>query len=732
MVSLGRVTRPAVRRAAACLLTGLAAALAPLLAAGGTAHADQSTGRAPLEVSIGTLSPATVPSRGNVTVSGIVTNRSSEPWTDLQAYLFTSSTPMTTAEELASASHTDAVAVVGSRVIGTGLSEQLGDLEPGQSEGYTLSVPRRYLGIPRTPGVYWIGVHVLGKDSVGQDNVADGRARTFIPVASGRTPRTSLALVMPVQSDVRRGADGRLLHVAAWERSLAPDGRLDRLLALSSTAGRPLTWLTDPAVLDAVRSVAGGNPVTSTEPTTGGGSAGPSPSPSASPASPSASPSGGPTGGGSPTTSAQRNAGRWLADFRQQSTLHAVLAVPYGALDVASAYRRGYPGLVASADSLSARTLDTARVSADLVTAPASGFLPATALARLPADQPVLLSDAAFPTASGTVLSRQRGTRSGPPVVLSDTRAGSGGPGPGRRFDALAVRQRILSEAALHALSPARDQALVVQTPRRWDPGADWRESDFFGSLDQPWLDLVDVPTLLASTPATRTPAKVPVYPRRQRAAEVPAANLQASARLRWAAAKLGTLLDRNDAVQPQVAKLAALGSSTTVRAHPGPALRRLRAGTRWAQHLMRQVQIEGPPFVILSSDSGTFQVTIINKLDAAVKVGVRAFTGGRELRIDDGPPVALGPGQRASVRLRATATGIGVHAVTLMPVTTLGQPLGRSVEFNVRSSQVGLVIWAIMGIGGAVLFIAIAIRVSRRVARRKKTHGPVLKGVRR
>jgi hypothetical protein len=188
------------------------------------------------------------------------------------------------------------------------------------------------------------------------------------------------------------------------------------------------------------------------------------------------------------------------------------------------------------------------------------------------------------------------------------------------------------------------------------------------------------------------------------------------------------SLLDRNQTVDDQLAKTAMLGSSTLVRPHPRPAAARVRATTALVRAQMHKVHIEGPPFVILSSQSGTFQVTVINDLDEAVHVGIRADTGTRRLRIQNADPVLLGPGQRASVRLKASSTKIGVHAVTLMPVNAAGQPLGNLVRFNVRSSQVGLVIWVIMGVGAAVLFVAIAIRVGRRVRRRKATHGPLLK----
>jgi len=64
------------------------------------------------------------------------------------------------------------------------------------------------------------------------------------------------------------------------------------------------------------------------------------------------------------------------------------------------------------------------------------------------------------------------------------------------------------------------------------------------------------------------------------------------------------------------------------------------------------------------------------------------------------------------------TSTGTGVHSVRISPTTRDGLPLGQSTKVKVRSSQVGLVIWLIMGTGAAVFVAAIVARIMRRVRR--------------
>jgi hypothetical protein len=115
----------------------------------------------------------------------------------------------------------------------------------------------------------------------------------------------------------------------------------------------------------------------------------------------------------------------------------------------------------------------------------------------------------------------------------------------------------------------------------------------------------------------------------------------------------------------------------------------------------------------------------VVNDLEEAVTVGIQADTGTGDMTISSTDPVDLGPGQRAVVRLSVTSTTRGLRSVTLSPTTREGDLLGGSTTFTVRSTQVGLVIWIIMGIGGAVLVLAIVRRVVRRVRVRSASARP-------
>jgi hypothetical protein len=701
-----------------------ALAISVLTVPGAVAHpvspraVEDEVAESPLAVSIETLSPSTVPRRGRVTVSGEITNRSESVWTDLKVYLFASGAPMTTPEELEEANETPETLEVGGRLTAPGLYDEVDDLAPGESTSYTLSVPRNELPFDQ-PGVYWLGVHVLGTNEEGRLGGADGRARTFIASMDPRGPRTSLAVVLPLREQVARTPDGRLDDVAAWNRRLGEDGRLSRLLGLARTgSGVPLTWVVDPAVPAAARSLAEGNPAFDLAPTEPGPDESPSPD-SVLTESPGPVDSDG--GSDDPSDEVSRvaaeaqQAADWLDDFTELAREQTLLTLPYGDVDVATLLRGDFGDTYERAVELGTLTTTDLGLDGRPVVAPPDGLLPNKALAKLDPRADLLLSERAVDT-DATKVRLSQGTEA---IVTSDV-ARVGGPSPTPAHSALALRQRILGEAAVHALSAAPPRPLVVPLPERWNPGPDWEDASFFGGLDVPWLRLVDVPYAAAVSPADDHEGRM-AYPRRPRRSEIPVANVLATQELHAAGSILSDLLTRNDSVDEEVGRAAMLGSSTTARPHPRRALVRTRRISEEVHRRLRRVYVEGSPLVTMSSETGNFSVTLVNGLREPVTVGIEVETGSEDLQIRSPDLVSLGPGQRASVRLAATATGTGVHSVRIVPTTQDGRPLGNSTRVKVRSSQVGLVIWLIMGTGGAVFVAAIGARILRRVRARRQ-----------
>ena len=61
-------------------------------------------------------------------------------------------------------------------------------------------------------------------------------------------------------------------------------------------------------------------------------------------------------------------------------------------------------------------------------------------------------------------------------------------------------------------------------------------------------------------------------------------------------------------------------------------------------------------------------------------------------------------------------SSGVGVHEVTLSPVTTQGEYAGSALTFGLRTSQVGRLIWYIIIAGGVLLAVMIVRRIVLRI----------------
>ena len=135
----------------------------------------------PLRVSIDRLTPGEIPEQGPVRMQGTVTNVSDERWRAVNVHAFVGYGPMTTSAELASAREVPEEAEVGRRILIPGTFDSVGGLDPGESATYEIMLKRNQIPA-QEPGVYWFGAHALGNTTDARDAVADGRARTFLPL----------------------------------------------------------------------------------------------------------------------------------------------------------------------------------------------------------------------------------------------------------------------------------------------------------------------------------------------------------------------------------------------------------------------------------------------------------------------------------------------------------------------------------------------------------------------
>ena len=681
------------------------------------AAAPKATEQAPLAVTIDRLTPSELPRTGPIRVSGTVTNVDAEAWTTINLYPFTSVTPITSTAELAEAAETDTEAPVGPRDTDIGPYYTLETLAPGETMQYSFAVPRKRIPA-QDPGVYWFGVHALGANPTGRDDIADGRARTFLPLVPDRTSRTvDTALVLPIRHAVRHDADGRIADLPGWTTTLSTAGQLRSLTDLGVAAGdHPLTWLVDPAVTDAVMRLTEGNPERSLAPTIEPGA--PDGEESESPSSdtsdePTAEPS--PGEGESEDAepedadvAAAAAAGlAWLDRLHTGLEGSEILGLPYGDLDV-SASAAHDPSAYESARERSGTALAPWGLPLSPAVAAPSGYLSPAALRMTGTDAgtQVLVSDRMFRGRAPSVAETD-----GQSLVVTSSEAATGGPGPEAAMSPVAVRQRIVSEAALRLLTPGRPP-LVVVLPSSWAPTS---SAGFWDGLDLDWLDLTTVSAISAQQ-GRDVDADRLVYPETQRLAELDAADFTSATELARSGDTLQNLLTLNDQVGGVVRDEAMTDLAYANRRRPLTSRASALRSRAWIEDRLSSVEVTAPKAVILSSGSGRFSATVHNLLDQPVTVRLDAVTDPLLRVTVPDSNVEIGRGARATILLNASSQAVGVRNVKLLLTDSEGTPLGSTDSLPIRSNRVSNVIWLILGTGVALLFGTIVVRLFRRI----------------
>lgn len=710
------------------LLVGLFGLAAPV-----SARPDDDTYDAPLEITIDRLEPGVLPRTGPLVISGTITNTDLETWSTIRLYpMFNAGTEctsttcaamMTSAAELAAAADSDPVAPVGVRA--TSVRYDVGALDPGQSASYTLTVPQpvlRSLFPERTTGVHWLGVHALGASATaGDDGNADGRARTFLPsVRNPDGPEVDTAIVLPLRGRVAHAEDGTVADPSEWSDALGVDGQFGGPLAFGSAAGlSPVTWLLDPAVPDAIRQLADGNPERAVTPV---------PDPDAP------TPSGDPSDGGDDEGPAEeepdtdtplaRSARSWLVQAEAELADGTVAALPYGDPDLASA-ADSLPSLYRTAREQTGVELTSWNLETLPVAGSPDGYLPANAIASVDDGAAVLLGEQMFPREAFSARPPVAGLIDDRPVVVTSTAAATGGPGPDPELSPVALRQRILAEAVVRLLRAGDkdpDPLAVILPAAVSAAGA----SSFWSGLDEPWINLTGLDQLVVAPGASadgKPAADRQVdptdlsYPPGQEDEELPGSVLVETGQLIRSARAYQAILGKDYTVGGELVREALSGSSYSLRGDDLAGSRLMTTRT-WVEDQLDKVTIEAPDGVTLSGTSGGFNVSVRNDLDEPITVAIDA-TVDSGATIEVANPIRLAAHSRTSVPIDARMSRTGVHNVTLRLTDVDGTALGADDTLPLRTGQAGVVIWAIIGSGAGILFVAIAIRLVRRYRRR-------------
>lgn len=656
-------------------------------------------------VSIETLSPSQLRPGRPVRITGTVLNDTEDVWGDAQVGMLVADEPITSGPQIAAASRADPYdGFSGEQVLAPGTFDDIGDVAPGQTKPFSLTVPYDELGIAGADGVYQVGAELRVTDGDGlRGSVA--RTLTFMPLVgdAATAPPVDLAMLWPLTAAVPW--NGREFLDDSLVRQLADGGRLRALAEIGVSAGdRPLTWVLDPAVLDAARQMSDGFTVAGQE--------------------------------RAADSDAATAAAEWLRLVRSALSKNPALAVPYANPDVAALAHEGIrPGL-RKAQRAAERVLDDLGIARLGLLWPASGradygvlaagkqFGPELSLLSRDtfADPP---DDAVVDLPVDNPHTTNPGNETRPSLVVDRELSRRGlRAQPGQSV--LQWRQLILANTALRSLygGDARRTAIAMPSSRWW-PDAAWRDADLFGGLQVPWINPVSA-TGLVRQPHPRYGGDL-VYPARAERRELGPAILKKVRKVRRTSRTINDLLTNPEENRAQTDKAFGLSSSVAWRTDRRTGQRVATDFLETNRTMIDGIDLEAPNFVTLSSNSGRFPVSITNRLDEPVTVELAVSARDPRMTVAPIGPVSLQRDQRVTVTVITNSQGVGITTLTARMLTQEGRPFGRVATFQVRTTQIGALVWVVMGIGGAVLFIA----AGRRIILRVRTHRRRVRGAR-
>jgi hypothetical protein len=437
-------------------------------------------------------------------------------------------------------------------------------------------------------------------------------------------------------------------------------------------------------------------------------------------------------------TPEQRTVRIWLRDLLDLADDVPVWATGYAQPDLAALPTRGSRDLaaeplsVASADRLRAasnRATDAALRSLSLTARrvwwPPGELADEEALTRAAAqaDASVVTSTLLPEWTSSSPSTLSVATDDGEsPLVVDHEAYLDGGPGPGDRNSALQVRQRIAAETALQSMSLTaqgrRSGSATVVLGRSWNPGTHWADAAFAQAFDTSWTRLTTTEEQLSERAGTYEASAI--APKRA-AAPLPSTITRQAGALDRRSRVLGELLRGTAATDAAT----LFYDEVTTTAVSQQWRTKLRGAERFVHDSMQalatnlgSVSVEIPAYVTLSSDSGSFGVTINNQIDQAITVGVVFHSASGQLDLPEVKPITIGAGESRTVLVDASVPDLALDRMEARLVTTEDSVFGRSTTFTLRTSPLGVAIWIALGAGAGFVLLVVA----RRSWRQRRT----------
>jgi hypothetical protein len=704
--------------AAAVAVPAFTATALALAGPAGAAQASPSATSGRVSVAIDAMNPQWARPGTTVTLSGTVTNGTSQARTGLEVQLYISPAVLQTRSQM------DSYLTHG----GGATLEAAGDhpfvfaagLKPGATAGWRASFRVSDVGITGF-GVYPLAAQVA--DTAGTMLASD---RTLLPFwpgpqAAGLQRPLDIAWIWPLIDRPHHQAcsvpGGSALSDNDLTATLGQDGRLSALLEAGNThLGAELTWFIDPALLSDVATMTGRYLVQSKPNCTG---AAPEP--------------------------ASEAAKAWLSTLRTVASTQQTVITPYANVDMTALVHRGLNAdLVGAFEAGSAVAHDVLHGTFQPSIAwPAGGTADLSVLTDLATAEhigTVVLNSSEMPPkpslvyhGDNAVTSIRTGAGTTMNVLLADDtltqvlRAGDAGSGVLPPSTEFAVKQRFLAETAMIAAEePNSARSIVVAPPQDWSPTAALAGDLLDETIHAPWLGPAPLGSLTSTQNTERAISRQPPPDSKASPGELGRGYLSQVSVVGTTLGVYKSLLYRPPtAYVPSLNRALAATESSAWRGSgkaQGAAMR--NSLSRYLTNAEKKVKIiasVGP--VSMGGASGAVPVSIQNGLHQAIQVRLGTSvipTPSRtsQLTIGGVPDLIIVQAQQAvTVRLHVSSAPQGSTVIQLSLSTPKGTPLPAftGTQLTVQSTRYGRAILFLIGSAIGVLVLTSLYRAVRR-----------------
>ncbi|HET9082545.1 MAG TPA: DUF6049 family protein [Trebonia sp.] len=549
--------------------------------------------------------------------------------------------------------------------------------------------------------------------------IADAAARTFLPFwpgsqAAAQTKGLQVAWVWPLIGTPQQGACPQTLATSGLGGSVASGGRLSTLLDAGSTWAQTdnLTWDIDPALLSDV------SVMTKTYFTQGLADC----------------------------TDRFRNqpstaASTWLAQLKTSTAGAPAFLTPYGNVDVAALSHAGLDTNVQAAyqvgETVAGQILPntfgktgTGTGDGQVLKAawPANGQADAgvlTSLAHYDGISTVVLSsnEVSSPSSRGEdALARTvSGLGASMSVLVANARitsllgTASASASPASQFT---LTQDFLAQTAMIAAEYDTKRSLVVAPPPNWDPSPAEANALLLATHQAPWLHSTTLSAL--SSAAAALPSATQVQAKHVSSSELSDAYVDNVAAVTARLTLFEDLLYRPAA--QQVNSLNAALAVTESAAWRGSGLAGgWRAAGQLTQYLKdaeHKVQLIASKKILLTGQSGKTAVSVLNGLQWAIQVKVKASapTGSGVQVGPFDPTLTVAAGGSGTVTMPVQSTTLGTTMLRLQLATPKGDLLTWTKQpLSVEVTRFGRSLLIVIGGALGILVLTSAYRLRRK-----------------